>query len=177
MSKETFRNFLLLCFVLWVTYMMNYQRNIINHQADEIMCYEQERFGSPVIPNDSIGIELNDSVIAYMKQIRIKYPEIVYSQALLESGTFTSGIFRHSNNMFGMKYPKIRPTLAIGKYKGYAKFETWQDCIDDYLIYQSLFIPTRTKKDYFNYLGSRYAEDPNYVAKIKRMSNEYKELF
>ena len=35
---------------------------------------------------------------------KIKHPEIVYAQALIETGGFTSTIYKQNNNLFGMKY-------------------------------------------------------------------------
>ena len=53
-----------------------------------------------------------DKFITKIKQLNLKYPHIVYAQAMLESGNFTSKIFRENNNMFGMKQARVRINLA-----------------------------------------------------------------
>ena len=35
----------------------------------------------------------------------IKFPDVVFAQAVLESGQFTSKLFKSANNLFGMKIP------------------------------------------------------------------------
>ena len=56
-----------------------------------------------------------------IKECNIKFPEIVFAQALLESGELKSTVTKLNNNLFGMKYPYKRNTTAVGVRKGYAK--------------------------------------------------------
>ena len=44
-----------------------------------------------------------ENLIRYMKELNIKYPHIVLAQARIESGTYTSNIFKENHNLFGMK--------------------------------------------------------------------------
>lgn len=48
-------------------------------------------------------------------ELGIAYPDVVLAQAKIETGNFTSKIFRENNNMFGMKLPGRRTTTAVGK--------------------------------------------------------------
>ena len=43
----------------------------------------------------------------------IKHPDIVLAQAILESGYLTSQIFIENKNLFGMRFPERRPTVAL----------------------------------------------------------------
>lgn len=107
---------------------------------------------------------------SYILELNIKYPHIVYAQALLESGEFKSHIFRENNNLFGLKCAKIRPTTNLGENNGHAYFDDWRACVVDYALYQAAYLhDLKTEDEYFQYLGQNYAEDPNYVSKLKKI--------
>lgn len=99
----------------------------------------------------------------------VLHPEIAYAQAVLETGNFTSRIFRENNNLFGMKLAEKRRTLAVGERYGHACYDTWQDSVDDYLLWQQQWLrtPIESEKDYYRLLDRVYAEDPNYIKVVK----------
>ena len=111
----------------------------------------------------------------------IKFPDIVFVQAILESGEFTSKLFKSANNLFGMKVPSKRESAKIGvTQSGYSKYEDWRYSVYDYSLWQDHMLKTRddiTKKQYFALLGRVYAEDPQYVNKLKRRISEYNHIF
>lgn len=109
----------------------------------------------------------------------IKFPDIVFTQAILESDHFKSNLAKRNNNLFGMKLPRVRETTAIGKGRsGYAKYETWEDSVKDYLHWQNHMVKNKnkTRSEYFKLLGRIYATDKNYEIKLKRKLQEYKHL-
>mgnify|MGYP006935498200 CR=1 FL=1 len=107
---------------------------------------------------------------AYILELNIRFPHIVYAQALLESGEFKSHVFKANHNFFGMKEAKQRPTTNKGTENGHAYFNNWKDCVVDYGFFQAAYLnDLRTEKEYFDYLGQNYAEDPNYVSKLKKI--------
>jgi uncharacterized FlgJ-related protein len=107
---------------------------------------------------------------AYILELNIRFPHIVYAQALLESGEFKSHIFKVNNNFFGMKQAKQRPTTNKGTENGHAYFANWRDCVVDYAFYQAAYLnDLRSEAEYFDYLGQNYAEDPMYVSKLKKI--------
>ncbi len=107
---------------------------------------------------------------AYILELNIRFPHIVYAQALLESGEFKSHIFKENNNFFGMKQAKQRPTTNKGTENGHAYFVNWRDCVVDYAFYQAAYLnDLRSESEYFEYLGQNYAEDPGYVGKLKKI--------
>ena len=108
-----------------------------------------------------------EALIAEIGVLNFKYPHIVLAQAKLETGYFTSSIFRENNNLFGMKRPRVRPTYAVGENRGHAVFEHWQDSVKDYRLYSHLYMDFESEWQYYNYLARVYAEDPNYVNKIR----------
>ena len=64
----------------------------------------------------------------------LEYPDVVFAQAILESGAFSSKVYKNNNNLFGMRMPNKRITLAVGQKYGYAVYEYWQESVADYAI-------------------------------------------
>jgi hypothetical protein len=108
-----------------------------------------------------------------LHQLNIKHPDIVYAQALLETGNFTSTIFKENNNLFGMKEARVRATTNRGTNLGHATYMSWYESVIDYGFYQSRYLGKLTRAQYFDYLGKNYAEDPNYVSKIKNIIKKH----
>lgn len=137
-------------------------------------------------------ININTGMISPMKSLthenlyeilvkyEVKYPDIAFAQALLETGNLTSKLCKTQNNLFGMKVPYRRETTAIGKNKnGYAKYSSWHDSVEDYLLFQKFVMRKKdmTKEEYMSYIGKHYASDKKYLIKIKQKIKEYKLLF
>jgi len=116
-------------------------------------------------------------------------PKEVKAQIMLESGNLNSFLLKRTNNMLGMRYPYGRETKAVGlyipakdtiiygnrkelmKYRNtnqYAVFNTWQDAVEDYKLWQ--IANFRLAEKYLSFLGNVYAEDTAYVAKIKQVA-------
>lgn len=102
-----------------------------------------------------------------LKDMNVKHPDIVYAQARLETGNFTSKIFRTNNNLFGFKVARQRPTVCIGMLSGHASYDSWQMSVIDYALWQSKHCPRLTHDQYIEYLRANYAEDTNYIKKLK----------
>lgn len=115
-----------------------------------------------------------------INQKNIKFPDIVFAQAVLESGHFKAPLFINKNNLFGMRIPKKRETTAVNKgKKGYALYENWDSSIDDYLLWQEFTLKNRgnlTRSQYFALLGKVYASDKRYVTSLKRVISEHQEI-
>lgn len=119
-------------------------------------------------------LEFKDSVLNFIFELRLEHPYIVYSQAIIESGNFTSNIWKENNNMFGMKMPERRATLAIGINKGHSVYKSWKECIVDYALFQSSYLRGLSEEEYFVKIGNSYAEDGSYEVKIRSAKNQYK---
>lgn len=119
----------------------------------------------------------------YLKIIHsdIKYPDVVFAQAIVESAHFSSDIFKCENNLFGMKHPSRRQTVSEGKNKsGYATYYDWTFSVEDYKLWQSSMLKNKeykTKTEYLSLLGRVYAEDPRYVKTLKRVMMDYEDIF
>ena len=112
--------------------------------------------------------ELN--VYKQLVKVGIAYPDVVLAQAKIETGNFTSKIFRENHNMFGMKLPYRRQTTAVGENRNHAKYTDWIQSVRDYKLWQDQMIHRApTKSAYLAYLKRNYAEDKNYIKKIKQI--------
>jgi hypothetical protein len=113
-------------------------------------------------------------IYGYMKEIGIKYPEIVWSQVALES-QFKSNICLENHNYFGMKKASCRPNVQTGENLGHATYRNWKMSVLDYALWQSSTGVWKLKSEvaYFNYLSERYAEDPSYALKVKEIRDNF----
>ena len=110
------------------------------------------------------------NLLRVIKQIGIAYPDVVLAQARLETGNFTSKVFRENNNLFGMKLPRVRNTTAIGEQNSHADYASWRQSIADYKLWQDDVIAgIKSKRQYLSYLSKNYAEDKKYINKLKKM--------
>jgi len=109
----------------------------------------------------------------------MRFPTIFLSQVYLETGNFTSRIYKENNNMMGMKLPFYRESLAIGENLGHAVYENTGDCILDYIKWQEYWLPRyeenngklETDEDYLAFLNAiGYAEDKKYLDKIRNIN-------
>lgn len=89
----------------------------------------------------------------------VKHPQIVYAQAILETGHFKSDLCLNGNNLFGLYNSK--------KHKYYT-FAHWTESVVAYLDYvQYRYKPPN---DYYKFLSDiGYAEDPHYINKVKEI--------
>jgi uncharacterized FlgJ-related protein len=111
----------------------------------------------------------------FIESLNIRFPHIVMAQAVIETGSFTSNMFRTHNNLFGMTCPNRRPTTNIGEVSGYAKFENWKQSVIDYALFQAAYMSSiKTEADYFSYISRNYAQDSTYVEKVRKIANRYK---
>ena len=131
-----------------------------------IIVIEQPISKSITIDQFSIFSEQTLKRLLYI--LDIEHPEIVFIQAKIESGNFKSNIFKEGNNLFGMKVAKQRITTANGKIRGHASYISWKHSVLDYKFMQDKYGKGKTKEEYYAYL-TRYAEDPKYINKIKRL--------
>lgn len=97
----------------------------------------------------------------YLKKLKVKYKDIVIAQAKLESGGFSSPIFKENNNLFGMKMAEKRPTVAIGVNRKHAVYHDWLFSVIDYAMLQSKILSkAKSREQYLAYLDDNYSELP-----------------
>ena len=118
---------------------------------------------------DSSGRKIQlQEIKDYIQQINLQNADIVYAQILLETGYLTSSLYFTNNNLFGMKVAKQRPTSNINP-KGYAKYNTWQESVLDYALWQTKYAHNLSQTEYLQFLAKYYAEDKEYINKLKSL--------
>lgn len=106
----------------------------------------------------------------YLKSLNIKYIDIVIAQSKIETGYYTSDIFKENHNLFGMKEAKLRPTTALGTNNAHAFYTGWRESCQDYALFQASYLRNITsEKEYLEYLKQNYAQDSSYVNKIIKL--------
>lgn len=94
-----------------------------------------------------------------LKYYNVQHPEIVYAQAILETGHFESKICKEYNNLFGL----------YDSTKGdYFKFSHWSKSVEAYI--STIQYRYNVDESYYKFLTKiGYAEDPNYIEKVKEI--------
>jgi len=111
-----------------------------------------------------------EKLIYKIKELNFRFPHIILAQAKLETGNFKSHSFLNGNNMFGMKQAKSRANTAQGTEFGHASYDTWKESLYDYALYYNAYLnKLRTESQYYSYLSQNYAEDPEYISKLKNI--------
>lgn len=122
------------------------------------------------------NIEVNDSTaFGVMLEFEVQHPHIVLAQMKIESGNYGSSIAKNNNNYFGMRQPLTRVTVSLGGRNGYARYRSWVYSILDYALWQRQYAWNLTEEQYLAKLDRTYAEDPNYVSKVKKLSKNLAE--
>lgn len=103
-------------------------------------------------------IPLNeDNLRAELESRNIPHADIVLAQAKLETGNFTSDLVNTHQNIFGLR-----------KGKSYRKFSHWTECV---VAYSSLISSRYKGGSYYAFLERiGYAEDPDYIRKLKAIA-------
>lgn len=109
------------------------------------------------IPIDTIQLSFKDSLYLMMDKYEIHHQDIVYAQAILETGHFKAKIFTKKQNLFGLR----------GK-KGYYTFKHWSESIKMYK--EKIQSRYREGEDYYKFLKRiHYAENPKYIIILKKV--------
>lgn len=113
--------------------------------------------------------------IEELKNKKIKYPEIVMAQAIIESGLGRSELFINNNNLFGMREARCRMTTALGSKNNFAYYQKWEDAILDMAFFQCSYLnDINTEEKYYLYLSANYAESPAYTQMVKNIVKDQK---
>lgn len=107
--------------------------------------------------------EVNEEVLySTLKHYGFPNPAIITAQAILESGNFKSRLCLENNNLFGLYNSN---TLS------YFKFDSWISCVFGYKKY--ILDKYKKGEDYYDFLiRINYAEDPNYISKLKALETK-----
>lgn len=85
-------------------------------------------------------------------------PNVAFAQMKIETGNFKSAICKENRNIAGIKTSKSK--YVAGMNRGHCSYRTYKDCIKDYV---------RIQNRYLKNIDGRYAENPQYVQKLKSL--------
>lgn len=82
--------------------------------------------------------------------VRPQQVPFIVAVSAFETGGFKSPLLRRNNNLFGMRFPRKRPTTAIGENGNYSKYATFEDSVTDFYLWMDYtdfprFTPTVKK--------------------------------
>ena len=138
--------------------------------------YESETF---TIESESDAFS-QEALVKELKRLNVRFPEIILAQSILETGHFSSRIFKENNNLFGMKQARARSTTAVGTQLNHAYYDNWKQSVMDYALFQNAYMnKLRKEKQYLNYLEKNYAEAKDYDKTLLQVieREKLKELF
>lgn len=103
-----------------------------------------------------------ENFIRVCKYYDVQFPDVVFAQAKLESGHFSSKVFRNNNNMLGL-YDSIN--------KRFYHFDHWTQCLRGYKeLVQYKYEGIDDVEAYYAWLAELpYASDEQYVNKVKSL--------
>lgn len=163
-----------------------YFKAVVIILLSSLLCYSWGYKQSPIIreegtvaiirPNQTEFSE--EALYDYLVELNVKFPDVVIAQARLETGNYTSSIFKENNNLFGMKEARVRISTNKGTSSGHAVFHNWQESVLDYAFYQARYLSDiKTRSEYFQYLNNRYAEDSNYINKVTKIAEDVRNRY
>ena len=121
-----------------------------------------------------VGVS-DSTAFGAMIEFGVQHPHIALAQMKIESGNYNSSVARNNNNYFGMRQPSSRITVSLGSRNGYARYRSWVYSVLDYALWQRQYAWNLTEEQYLAKLGRTYAEDLNYVSKVKKLSKNLAE--
>lgn len=164
--------------VLWVICIAQLVCSVALNKPRLIQQNETEIAKEEVIVDTVIQKDLTPLEFIYEKaqSLKIKHSDIFLAQCVLETAHFTSNLFVENNNIAGMKHPDWRSVTSIGPDEnGNAKYQSVEDAVIDYALWQSNALKLQVTRDEFlAYLDKRYAEDPQYASKVTRIAASLK---
>lgn len=121
-------------------------------------------------------IKNKSDLYKFMKKSKVKFPELVWAQAMLESSWMSAPVFNRANNLFGMKKSGQRPNLQIHLANDqYSHYKTIEYCVIDYCLHQAYVLKVQNIKSESGYLSrlneTKYAESGGYTKKILALRN------
>lgn len=114
------------------------------------------------------NVENVQTVKEDIKELKFKYPDLVFRMVMLESGFLTSNLAVNHNNILGMKISKQRFTVAIGSTdSGFAVYKSYRECLIDFKVWETRYTKGMSKSQYIKYLNDVYAPNQNYFQKLQ----------
>lgn len=104
---------------------------------------------------------------------KLVYPDVGKAISRLETGNYTSHLYKVHNNLFGMKVGRYGKVNGKTK-KGYAKYSSKIQSIADYAAYEAKLIKRykiTSQKQYIAVVSKKYAKNPHYKKLLRKQLN------
>jgi hypothetical protein len=139
-NKNAFRKFILISFaIICLSFVFLNNTKLNNYKAKYFEKKSNEQFKD---------VELNDSSISVrLIELGCILPNVALAQIKQESGHYKSNLTYTHKNIAG-----------IMKGNNYKKYTSYDSCLIDYIRIQDM---------YLNQINKKYAEDTNYIYKLK----------
>lgn len=124
-----------------------------------------------------------ERLVVILDSLEVRFPRIYVCQMILETGSFTSAVFRENRNVCGMKHNGRG--YSLGANRDHAKYSRIAMSVEDYRVWQEQRLKLRpdvdTEEEYLQmldslplpYQGARYAVDTAYTTKLRRLRKIY----
>lgn len=137
------------------------KRHYVPSLENQINNLQEELSRAILTEPDFFYLGPEDGLMEALEYYDVKCPEIVYAQAVIESGGFKSALSVYHGNLFGLKY----------RSGGYMKFKHWSESVKAYRDLVQYKI--KENEDYYRFLDRiGYAEDSLYTKKLKNLVNK-----
>jgi uncharacterized FlgJ-related protein len=100
--------------------------------------------------------------------LNAEHVDILLAQSEIETGNYTSNIFKLNKNLFGMKCAQSRISTHKGEQFGHAKYNSYYESVLDICFWQANYARNLSKEEYLQLLHEIYAENKEYVTLIKQ---------
>jgi uncharacterized FlgJ-related protein len=120
-----------------------------------------------------------EALIKEIENLPFRFKDLVLAQAILESGNYSSPVFKEGFNLFGLREAKARLTTSKGTHLNHAYYNNWKESVLDRLLYETKYLGNLSRADYLKYLDASYAQAGNYDKVLESIikKNKLKEKF
>lgn len=116
---------------------------------------EMEKVNARLITLQNSGFS-EENLIEYMHLIGVREIQFSLKMSKLETANFTSFLFEHNDNLFGMRHPSVRPTTSRASIYKHAFYSHWTESVQDYKLWQ----------DYYHSKGWDLSNYPAFIKKV-----------
>lgn len=108
---------------------------------------------------DSKPMPLTDSAITdELTKLGCVLPNVALAQFKIETGHYTSAICKENKNLAGIR--NSNSPLSKGKNRGHNVYDTYRDCLKDYV---------RIQNRYLSAIDGKYAESEGYLNNLRQV--------
>lgn len=162
-----------ICVIAWFGFLLTFVKYHEEKSKNEFLEEKIQQEEQMLSLEYSIGYwfinqpeQINDSILyVFLKNNNAWYPEILLKQAKLESGNYTSSVYKNTNNLYGMKKVGSRQTTQLNTtYKGYGCYTNWCESVLDRMLWDvNRFNNIKPTEEEYLEAMNIYAEAENYI--------------